>query len=573
MFYFLLNGFFLFQWTGIQRTENRNRFELNTNFTILLIIALISQIYPMTLPIETLGDEHYHSYASLPILSVISDKVGIPFPLLGWIALVVTVGLVWLIHVLLGRIKKNRGGIGILMILVVSLIYLFALGRMNIIAGLGMSFKHLIRFPPLGKTVNFIFYALFGVNEFTARLPSLVFYLLTSVYIYRLLFLFREKEAALLGSACFLFLPIFFFYGHMAYLTAGIIFFVVTSIFYFLRYDKENRKEDFILAIFLSSVGFLYERVLLVLFLTFFVYLLLKVVVGKKLPDKISFYLKSFWIGMVPIIPWLFLSYKFGERNYSILVSNWTSWESSFFVFRQMPHAMTYSIFFLFIGGIAYSLWEKRDALTYFSILWFIVFYIFINSDWCRSIRLALPLYFSAIILAVRLLSRISMKKKAIYLSVLFVLSSYLIVGSLFWNFRPLEKEYTLSTNMKTGYVPYPQMMQYIKQHISKGSRIYAPMGCEPSHFYLYLYDMQDEYTWDRKIWIEDKGKQTLNNLYEFSIENNLDYLVFPRHHWSSQWINESLVKTLFEVTDGKFVLIKIFRYGDNEIGLWNIKK
>lgn len=597
--YFLCNWYLLFRWIEIPKGNRKdvldsvgnpielsspdimsghsiislklNYIKLNTGLIILLLISLILQIYPMTLPIETVGDEHYHSYVSIPILSALSSRVNISFPLLGWIIVVISGGIVWVLHSIFKKVQKNLIGLSVSVIVVLTLLYVYLLERIGIVAHLA-PLKHLVRFPPLGKTVNLFFYALFGVNEFTARLPQLIFYLLSSIYMYRLLLLFRNEQTALLGSAFLLFIPGFFYYGHMAYLTGGVIFLVTSSIFYFLRYIKENRKEDFIMAIFLSSVGFLYKRVLLALFLTFFFYLSLRVIWRKKLSDKPSFYLKFFWLGLVPVIPWLYLGYRFSERNYNFLLSNWTSLGNAIAVFKQMPKAITYPMFFLFILGMIYSLWKKRDELTYFLILWFCTFYIFINSDTGSIVRLALPLYVAVVVLTAQFIGEIFKKKRAIFLSSLFIFCFYLLSTSLFFNLPPLKKKYTLLTNLKTNIVPYPQAMKYIKVYIPKGTRIYAPMGCEPSHFYLYYYGLQDKIYWERKIWVEDKKKQSVDSLYHFCKMNNFDYLLLPQGKWLKAWINPKVAEELFREKDKRFEKEKIFTYGINEMILYKVK-
>ncbi|HIE44011.1 MAG TPA: hypothetical protein EYP78_04360 [Candidatus Omnitrophica bacterium] len=570
-FYFLLNGYLLFRWMESPKRGKRDVFKPGAGLIALLLIGTALQIYPMNLPIETVGDEHYHSYAAIPVLAGISSKVHISFPLLGWIVGLIIGGVVWYLQSTFRKIKTGRVNTGVSLIVVFTILYVFLLERAGIFIHLP-PLKHLIRFPPLGKTVNLLFYALLGVNEFTARLPQLIFYLMTSVYLYRLLLLFRDKETAVVGSAFFLFLPVFFYYGHMAYLTAGAIFLVVCSIFYFLRYIKEGEREDFIIALFLSSIGFLYKRVLLVLLLTFFLYLLLKTIISRDLPDGPSFYLRSFWVGLVPVIPWSFLSYRFSERNYSFILSNWFSWESALFVLRQMPQAITYPVFLLFIFGVIYSLWKKRDELTHFSLLWFFSFYVFINSDWCRSVRLALPLYVAVAIITVQFICAILPGKRVVFLSIFSVVPLYLLLASLLFNFYPLQSKYTLLTNLKNGYVPYPEAMKYIKEYLPKGSRIYAPMGCEPSHFYLYRYGLEGRVYWGRKIWIEDKTKQSLENLYQFCKTDNFEYLLLPDGKWIKNWINPEISEGLFRGEDMGFEKVEIFRYGMNKMILCSVK-
>lgn len=380
---------------------------------------------------------------------------------------------------------------------------------------------------------------------------------------------------ALWGTSLLLFLPVFFYYGNMAYLTCGVIFFVLAASFHFFRYVKEERIRDLILAIFFVSAGFLYKRVLLILLFAFIIYLLLREAKSwnKNSLRKIRNYLQPTWISLVGIIPWLIICYKYSERNYSFLFSNWLSLDIASFAFKQIPQATTYLIFLLFLTGVIYGLTKRRDELTIFSLLLFFIYYVFITGDSSRCLRLTLPFYPSVIIISAQFLGDVTPKWKKAGLILYPFFLIYLLLASTLISFPTLEKKYVLRENVKIGYLPYPQLMKYIKGNIPYGTKILAPMGCEPSHFYLSLYNMEDKYIWYRKFWVKEKEEQNLDNLYEFATKNNFAYLVFPKGHWSSPWIKEDLAKRLFEEKDERFTLVKIFRYGDNEIGLWRIKR
>jgi 4-amino-4-deoxy-L-arabinose transferase-like glycosyltransferase len=133
----------------------------------------------------------------------------------------------------------------------------------------------LVRYPPVSRFLNLTIYFAFGVSHTGPRILQFTFYLLSAVYLYRTILLFREKETALLGATIYLFSPILYSYAFTASLASGTVFFSILTSFYFLRFIKDEDDRDLILATFFIGTGFLYKRGLLIMFFVCFTYLLL----------------------------------------------------------------------------------------------------------------------------------------------------------------------------------------------------------------------------------------------------------------------------------------------------------
>ena len=582
---FSFNGWLLKKWVSprwdgevfsLKWGKFRDFFKQNRGLLFLLAFSALLRLYPMTLPITSLGDEHYHSYVSVPLINFLERNLPFPLPLFTWALLLAAI-----LTCMLGKRKVEAGREGRKLVkrgnkfmvaigLSLGYLYFYGLIRSGLLEQLGPT-EHLFRFPPLGKGISFIFYSLFGVSEFTARLPQLLFSLLAGIYIYRLVKLFRSPATALLAASILLFLPIFFHFGSSAYLASGVIFFVISSSFYFLRYLQRDRFSDLILSSYLLSLGFLYKRVLLIMLFVFLAYLLIYEMKGwkNKAGQKLKLYAQVGWLTLVPIIPWLIIGYRYVERNWHPLFSHLTSWSTATAVLRQIPQAASYPFFILFLVGLAYSLWRKRDRLTIFLLIWISLYYLFITLDTHYfDIRLNLPLYPALVIIVAQLMGEplSQLKNRKVFSSLCFLFAGYLAIASTLVNFSPLRPEYTVLTNIKVGYLPYDQVFLYVKEHLPRGSRILATTGTEPSHFYLSLLGIQDEFVWYRENWVGSREEQTLDNLYDFCRENNFSYVVFPRGHWAEPWVRTELIEKLAREEDVRFRLIKTFRLGQNEI-------
>lgn len=590
LIYFSLNGWLLEKWISPRLDEGSFRIKWgsfgeilrrNRGLFFLLAFSAALRLYPMTLPITSLGDEHYHSYVSVPLINFIERDLPFSLSLFTWFLLLATI-----LTCILGKRKVEVGGEGrkrlkrgnkfmVAIGLFLGYLYFYGLIRSGLLEQLG-PLEHLFRFPPLGKSISFAFYSLFGVSEFTARLPQLLFSLGAGIYIYRLVKLFRSPDTALLAAAILLFLPAFFRFGTLAYLDSGVIFFVIGSSFYFLRYLQRDRFLDLILSSYLLSLGFLYKRILLIMLFIFLAYLLIyeMKVWKKKAGQKLKLYAQVGWLTLVPIMPWLIIGYRYAGRNFYPFFSHLTSWSTASAVWRQIPQAASYPFFILFLVGLAYSLWRKRDRLTVFLLTWISLYYLFITLDTHYfDIRLNLSLYPPMVIIVAQLmgepLSRLKKRKVLSGLGFLFV--GYMAIASTLVNFSPLKPEFTILTNVKGGYLPYDQVFLYVKEYLPRGSRILATQGTEPSHFYLSLLGIEDKFVWYRENWVASREEQTLDNLYDFCRENNFSYVVFPLGHWAGPWVKTELIEKLAREKDVRFGLMRTFRFGQNEIMMWRV--
>ena len=140
LFFFLLNAHLLYRWlddgtaplfSEINKSRILAKIKENLPLVYLLCLYILLQIYPMCLPLKTLGDEHYHAYVPIPILRLISQHPPLPVPLLTW-------GLIILgfLSIRFGRrkVKINlRGSLLLGIVVVLAFVYCLVLIRSGLV--------------------------------------------------------------------------------------------------------------------------------------------------------------------------------------------------------------------------------------------------------------------------------------------------------------------------------------------------------------------------------------------------------------------------------------------------------
>ena len=256
---------------------------------------------------------------------------------------------------------------------------------------------HSIAPPPLGRVVLVGFTFVFGATELAARLPHLLFLLGAVVYLYRLVALYRSTQVALFAAFAFALMPPVFHYTHTAYLEGGLLFFVAASMFYFLRHLRDGDRSDLLMAMLLTSAGFLYKRPALVALAVIGVYVLLAMANQRRweLRHLVSEYARAVWLCLAGVIPWLILvgwfagPGRFLRYRYDVNIGNLLSPDLATGYLQQLPHQLSWPIIALVSVSLVYAIIVRRDALLGYALVWFSVFYVFFSIDGDTDLVLA----------------------------------------------------------------------------------------------------------------------------------------------------------------------------------------
>jgi hypothetical protein len=574
LMYFAISLFYLNRWLYalnvnkpfiIQPESWLNIIKNHSGLAVICLIAAILHAYPIvTRPILIIGDEALHLHGGLWIYNFIDSSLHKYFQLVFWIlmGLIVLLGTRenvrnYIIKRLSEYISSSRStSFFIIIIFSIAVVYYYFLqnGQFNLD----------MRYTPLSRLLYFVSYMSFGINPIVPRFIELAFYLLTAVYIYRIIILFSNENTALLGASIYLFLPVTFIYASLAELACSTVFFIVLISFHHLRFIQKKDDRDLILTSFFIGVGFLYKQPVFLMFFICTAYLIYCRM--KERNFNFSKYLKIMLMSLVPVVPWMIIQRFFAWRHYRIILTNLIPPDGmGYSHFKHLPIETTWVIFILFILSIFFVLWRKRNNLILFFLLIFIAYYLFLALDqlsvsprmlmaFCPTIAIFSALFVSSIINKARW--------KYSFNFVLIILISYLILN----NTVPSLNAAFLGQPEFKKMQDYPseKAMKWVKNNVRNGEKI-VTLRIMTSLFY------RDKYEIDRNkiidFWYEIDEVSTPEKLKQFCIANEATYIMFPYGAVYDGYF--PILKYLYENMNNEFVKVTEYNIGGNYIFIY----
>ena len=359
--------------------------RLRGNRSLLLLLGLafvLHLIFALTLPENFYGtDEEYHLYTSTMIVHKFDTLLARARPFSFVWALrgvVLVVALAAFLGLRRGwpsfqnrvlRLVSLPGGIGAGLLVVGSFLLI-------LLSGIPVP-SDLFEYPPMGKLLYLGSFAFFQVNVVSARLVQIGFALASGVVVYELTRLYRDGQTGTLAAGIFLFSPAVFFFGHMADLESGVVFFLLLTAYWFLRHEKSGQTRDLLWAMYFVGLGYNYKPVVVYVFFVFWAFWLLTRLRSLS-PESLRGLLRLIsysWVGVVPILPGLLQNVNFSSRLFGWVPARFGSFTDTTTYFQSLPSEVTFGVFVLFLGGVAWGLWRQLDAWTGYLLLWFIFFY------------------------------------------------------------------------------------------------------------------------------------------------------------------------------------------------------
>ncbi len=231
-------------------------------------------------------------------------------------------------------------------------------------------------YPPLGTLLQLGIYLLFGTGYLF--LPSLIvqftFYILGSFFLYKTINLFCDNKTALLGSSLFLFSPFIFAYATVDKTASGTVFFIIIVSYFFMKFIRDGKNEDIILTAYFISLGVLYKRVIIVLFIACSLYLIFLKIKHKNLHLRNHLMILS--VSLISFIPWYFIGTRIGA-NYNLSHFGTDYLLAYFFM---IPTQISWPIFVLLLLSIIFILLVKRNHISVFFGLVSIGYYALLTS-------------------------------------------------------------------------------------------------------------------------------------------------------------------------------------------------
>ncbi len=580
-------------------------------YLIISFLYLLLHMWQINYPVLTGLDSQLHTGLPAVLLFkanqlILNHTQGyLSIYLLSWLLLLSIIVFVWRGKKWIARIKTLRlGGKSfiVIFILVIALsnLYAMALIKSGILERLGnISLIH--RYPALGKSLFFAGYSLLGIREWVGRLINIGFTFAGGILLAKISrFYLKDKMLSLAVYALYIFLPPLLNVIWLNYLTAGTLFFFIAIHFYFLRYRHSNSIKDLGILIILLSAGFMYKRIVLASVFMLWTYALLVPTERREsIRRRVKSVLRMTAIPLLFFLPYLASGFWMGSSPKSFLDIERIYDPAKFIInFLVIPFVITKPVFFIFSVALIFILFRLREPIARLFLLWFLTYYIFSSSAAFTYQRNMLP-FFPAVVLIIsifiyHLAERL--KKWGRY----FFSAACLIILALFLHLALFKEDTDLVTlsNAKYYLLPYAETLEYVKEHSVPGEGIYAPMITEPSQFYLAKDGIIDKVRYFRKIWA-DTDQQTLDSLYEFCRRNDFRLVIFPHPqperltsfrkfhleyrrlglpqsgypggNWLQGRIKDSLVEKIFRGDDPRFKVVKKFKRGVTELGIFRV--
>lgn len=574
--YFILSAYLMDRWINTLAIEqpvitiNINwgkHFKSNSWLIIVCSIAAILHIYPLSYPILIMGDETIHLQGGLLVYDYIDVSWHKKFQVILWAGF----ALALIIRLVNNRLNKSFfsfirrslvKNISIFLFFSFLVYYFFLLKDINYILAF-------IRYPPVSKLIYFLAYSAFGINHILPRTIQLIFYLLCAVYLYRTINLFHTKETALLGASIYLFLPVSFLYAHLGELESGVICLIVINSFYFMRYMKDGDNRDLLLSAYLIGVGFLYKDPVFLVFPVCFVFLIFYQIKNRTFRSLLP--LKILLLAPITVIPWMIIEKLFSWRNYTFQTSNFTSLNGKFFTYPLLLSAnLSEPVFITLVLSAIYICIFRRNMLTVFFGLLFIVYYFFIVSDIAYlSPRFSMAFYPTIVVFLSLFISRIiqAIKWNYAFAVSFIVLTMYLIT---ICTASPLNDRFLTIENMKLKYFPSEEAMKWTKENVKTGEKILT-IRVMSFEFYRVKYEIDKNRIIG--LWYEIENISTPEKLRAFYKKNKVSYIMFPYRQEHLYIQNFPIMQYLKDNRNGEFTEVKKFTLDDNFIYIYKVKE
>ncbi|MBN1521441.1 MAG: glycosyltransferase family 39 protein [Candidatus Aureabacteria bacterium] len=119
---------------------------------------------------------------------------------------------------------------------------------------------------PIYSYVVALLYRVFGFNDLAGRLLSLIAFVFSSLYFYKLVFnLYKKETVAVFSLLSFMLMPLVAYYRRAFMLESTMLFFSVALLFHFMKWTEHNKWQDYILALLFGVSCFLIKIPSLVL--------------------------------------------------------------------------------------------------------------------------------------------------------------------------------------------------------------------------------------------------------------------------------------------------------------------
>jgi 4-amino-4-deoxy-L-arabinose transferase-like glycosyltransferase len=342
--------------------------------------------------------------------------------------------------------------------------------------------------PPLVPLLLFLSFKLFGVNEWSARLVSIIFSLIGLLFFYLLMEYISNKRIALFSSMFMCFMPMFSYYGRIVNYESVTLGLSLVFLYGFTKYIHTRGKSFLLIAIISAILGALSDWAFYLIILTPLIYIKgriknIRLFLGIALmvfAIGVGFILISNYLATLSLKTQLhpffhrcqYKEFLFNPKFYQILTIR--------FLTNFTPLASLFLLIWLFRILNNRSLLNKDENLLASSLLIFGIILLFIVPqatyihDW--ALQYLVP--------AIALISSLAiMKFKKIYqylfilLFIIYSLYNLTVKHGLFRNYEPYEAGRLVCELASAGDVLYVNEISAVNYYAGVESRFFGGRG------------------------------------------------------------------------------------------------
>jgi len=354
--------------------------DFSTPWGLASVAALLGaaalQFREIFLPIISGPDEPYRVVAALDQWQAITGVEG--SVLLG--ALVSSI-LVWL------------GGL-VLLVKVRPLLVRLGAGGAVLAAGFALNHEMMLavgtrwggspRWPPLGTLAEVLSFSIFGPGEASARLPSLIFFILTGVVLFRLVAQHATLSMAFVAVVSVLSSPAFFTQGQLASRETAGAFFMTAAAYFLMRRWRDGRGSDLGWSIAMTLAAYLTRRPTVAFAAVIVTVEAMRIWQmrrsGRSHELRSAALQSALGLGILVsgAFPWMFSTRTI--RPFELSPLNWLDWRLIVAYPLKFPAAMGLIVTVLGTAGIVVAIASRRFSAV-LALLWLAAVYVLFTSD------------------------------------------------------------------------------------------------------------------------------------------------------------------------------------------------
>lgn len=345
--------------------------------------------------------------------------------------------------------------------------------------------------PPLVFLIQYLFFFIFGISTIVARLPFVVFGILT-VYLLYLVGkkLFSSKKLGLVAAFILAIFNYHIWISRTGFLESILLFFIILNFYYFLKLAEDNSRRNYLIFGLTLGLAFFSKYTMVFLLPAYFFYLLIfnrKVIFNKK----VWLSLIIFIIVISPVIFYNIMVYKTrGHLDLQFSLALGLDISKDWPMFAQKPdqslaHYLTnlrvekevlqqtlglpmFILFALSIILILKRIFTKKDKISFliFILLFFLFLQFVIIGPAIRFLPLFTPFIALSLVFLIKELYLVFKSNSSLtifFTSCLILLSCFYIVEDINTHLT-ISKRFPYNQNLRQENYGFRQLDKYLGQ-------------------------------------------------------------------------------------------------------------